>query len=157
MHNLTAEQWSIVESCLPTVRPHPHGGRPQKDTRDVLEGILWVMRSGSPWSSLPVEYPSRAVCRRRSNDWKDSGVLREILIRLDEDLRYRTGRSADDPTVSLPTSVRDRASWWWQTILLLRSPYAVMLLRPAPAGLRSGTGGGFEQHTGEKRCLSTDA
>lgn len=127
MSGLTDEQWFAVESCIPEAR-HPSGrGRPRAENRAILDGILWVMRSGSSWRSLPRAYPSRDVCRRRFLQWKDSGTLVDVLERLEEDLRFRTGRDALDGTVGLPADVRDRSSWWWQTILVLRSPYARML------------------------------
>src|SRR4051812_18425407 len=39
--------------------PAPHRrGRPWRDPRDVLNGILWILRTGAPWKDLPNRYPS---------------------------------------------------------------------------------------------------
>ncbi|WP_155320479.1 transposase [Desulfosarcina alkanivorans] len=35
---------------------------PQADNRDVLEGILWILRTGGAWKDLPSKYPSPSTC-----------------------------------------------------------------------------------------------
>jgi transposase len=129
--NLTDEQWDLVAEHLPHPPVRDHGGRPRADYRDVLNGILWVMRTGSAWSALPQEYPSRQVCRRRYQEWARSGVLRRVLAVLQDDLEYRAGVRVEDLARRRP-SARERAAWWWQTVLLLRSPDVARLRRPEP-------------------------
>jgi transposase len=125
--NLTDEQWSIIEPDLPKAPPHVCRGRPQACCRDVLDGIFWVMRTGCPWRSLPRGYPSRHVCARRYREWRQS-VLPQVLSALAQDLEYRTGIIAESASLSVPRTGRERSSWCWQTVLLLRSPDAVALL-----------------------------
>ena len=49
MH-LTEAQWAIVESLIPKPRRRRDGrGRPWREAREVLDGILWVLRTGAPW------------------------------------------------------------------------------------------------------------
>jgi transposase len=44
---------------LPTLTRRKDGrGRPWKENRAVLNGILWVLRTGAPWADLPERYPS---------------------------------------------------------------------------------------------------
>ncbi len=43
---ISDELWGVVEPLLPVVKPRPRGGRPRKANRDVLRGILFVLRSG---------------------------------------------------------------------------------------------------------------
>ncbi|HQW20598.1 MAG TPA: transposase [Rhodocyclaceae bacterium] len=51
---LTEEQWAVIEHLFPELQPREEGrGRPPADTRAVLNGVLWIMRTGAPW----------AVCR----------------------------------------------------------------------------------------------
>jgi transposase len=40
-------------------------GRKPRDPREVLNGILWVLRTGAPWKDLPGRYPPRQTCHRR--------------------------------------------------------------------------------------------
>ena len=35
----------------------------------VLNGILWVLRTGAPWHDLPERYPSYQTCHRRFQQW----------------------------------------------------------------------------------------
>jgi transposase len=130
--DLTDEQRLIIRHLLLHQAHASERGRPPSDPYVTLNGIFWVMRTGSPWSALPPEYPSRKVCRRWYLKWKQTGILREALLLLEEDLQYRTGIRADDPTLER-AGVRDRTSWWWQTVLLLRSADAIALLRERPA------------------------
>ena len=52
--DLTDAQWSFVESLIPTPPRRPdRRGRPWRDPRDVLNGILWILRTGAPWKDLP--------------------------------------------------------------------------------------------------------
>jgi hypothetical protein len=44
----------------------------------VLEGILWILRSGARWYDLPEEPPSPATCWRRLRDWEEQEVWLEI-------------------------------------------------------------------------------
>jgi transposase len=45
----------------------------------VLNGILWILRTGAPWADLPDRYPSNQTCHRRFQQWVRSGVLKDIL------------------------------------------------------------------------------
>src|SRR5687768_8605963 len=67
------------------------GGRPWRDPRDVLHGILWVLRTGAPWADLPRRYPPHATCHRRFQKWESEGVLDRILAALAKDL-YERGK-----------------------------------------------------------------
>ena len=71
---LTDGQWEKIESLLPKLLKSKRGGRPWADSRRVLEGILWIARSGARWQDLPAEYPSPATCWRRLHDWEQRGV-----------------------------------------------------------------------------------
>jgi transposase len=54
-------------------------GRPWRGNREVLEGILWVLRNGCSWSSLPAEYPPYQTCHRRFQQWQKQGVWDKLL------------------------------------------------------------------------------
>src|SRR3954451_17004200 len=45
--------WAVLELLLPPDPPRPRGGRPRVPHRQVLTGILFVLRSGIPWELLP--------------------------------------------------------------------------------------------------------
>ena len=71
---LTDAQWEKIRPWLPKRPRRPRGGRPPANDRKVLEGILWILRSGARWQDLPDEFPSPATCWRRLRDWEEQGV-----------------------------------------------------------------------------------
>ena len=87
---MTDKQWEIVEPLFRWMRRRPDGrGRPPRDAREVLNGVLWILRTGAPWKDLPDRYPPYQTCHRRFQDWQRAGVLRDLLACLAEDLRQR--------------------------------------------------------------------
>jgi transposase len=78
--DLTDEQWDLIGRFLPQpVRRKDRRGRPWRESRAVLNGILWILRTGAPWADLPDRYPSYQTCHRRFQQWVRGGVLRGIL------------------------------------------------------------------------------
>jgi len=65
------------------------GGRPWKSRRSVLNGVLWVLRTGAPWADLPDRYPSYQTCHRRFQQWVRSGVMTRVMSVLAHDLNKR--------------------------------------------------------------------
>ncbi|MEO6443583.1 MAG: transposase, partial [Gemmatimonadaceae bacterium] len=61
--DLTDEQWAVLAPLLPAPRRRKdRRGRPWRDPRDVLNGVLWILRTGAPWKDLPDRYPSYQTC-----------------------------------------------------------------------------------------------
>src|SRR2546429_8941793 len=90
--DLTDAQWEKLEPLLPKPKIREDGrGRPWRDPRDVLNGILWILRTGAQWKDMPERYPSRSTCHRRFQSWIDSGTLEKVLWALAEDLKDRGG------------------------------------------------------------------
>src|SRR5207249_4333623 len=88
--DLTDAQWRILDEIIPEpIRRRDGRGRPWKDRRVVLNGILWVLRTGAPWADVPERYPSYQTCHRRFQQWVRSGVMKGILEALALDLKAR--------------------------------------------------------------------
>src|SRR5829696_3815478 len=64
--------WALIAPLLPERPARPKGGRPPLDDRKALEGIVFVLRTGIPWASLPQElgFGSGMTCWRRLRDWQ---------------------------------------------------------------------------------------
>ncbi len=82
---LPDDLWAVIEPLLPPEPPKPKGGRPRVPDRAALTGILFVLRSGTPWELLPQEMGcgSGMTCWRRLRDWQKAGVwerLQRVLL-----------------------------------------------------------------------------
>ena len=70
---------------LPSLRPR---GRPRADDRKILNGILYVLRTGCRWEDVPPEYGSSTTCWRRLKAWEEDGTWDKVwcgpLALLDE-------------------------------------------------------------------------
>ena len=54
---LSDAQWEKIGPLLPDLKSR---GRPWRSNREVLEGLLWVLRSGACWHDLPnIRVPQR--------------------------------------------------------------------------------------------------
>lgn len=102
-YELTDDQWDAVRGMMPGDRRH--GGRPWRDHRAVLNGILWVLYTGAQWRELPERYGPWKTVYGRFRRWRGEGLfdrlLRRLQVRLD-----RRGRIDWDLFCIDGTSVR---------------------------------------------------
>ncbi len=68
-------QWELLAPILKAKRRADGRGRPARDTREVLNGVLWILGTGAQWRELPVQYPPYQTCHRRFQHWVKSGAL----------------------------------------------------------------------------------
>ena len=86
--DLSDSQWAVLDPLIPEPSRRKDGrGRPWKGRGAVLDGILWVLRTGAPWADLPDRYPPYQTCHRRFQQWVQSGILKGIFEALAADLR----------------------------------------------------------------------
>jgi transposase len=78
---LTDAQWARLVSLLPPQRRGrgSTGGRPSRDHRLVVEGMLWIARTGAPWRDLPREYGPHSTVATRFYRWWQSGLLERVF------------------------------------------------------------------------------
>jgi transposase len=94
--------WAVLELLLPPEPPRLRGGRPRLPHRQVLRGILFVLRSGIPWELLPKELGcgSGMTCWRRLQEWHAKGlwqwIHRELLNWLGQTSHLDWSRAALD-------------------------------------------------------------
>ena len=74
-YDLTDFEWRVIEPLLPN-KPR---GVARVDDRRVLNGILWVLRSGAPWRDLPEHYGPYTTCYNRFNRWRKKGVWDRLM------------------------------------------------------------------------------
>jgi putative transposase len=74
--DLTDAQWEIIRSLLP---PPPGGGRPRKtDIREVINAILYVLRTGCAWDLLPHDFPPSGTVYDYFSQWRRNGTIARI-------------------------------------------------------------------------------
>jgi transposase len=74
---------SVRVQSLSTSPPQkPKTGHPAKDHRLVLNGILWVLRTGAPWRDAPPEYGPWQILSTRFYRWVKAGIWDQILAAL---------------------------------------------------------------------------
>ena len=66
----------------PKEKPLKTVGRPIVPYRKVIDGILYVLRTGCQWKMLPKEYGSGSTCHRRFQEWNKLDVFKKRWIRL---------------------------------------------------------------------------
>lgn len=78
--DITNEQWAVVQRFIPHPPKRKFGkGRPRKDPRAVLNGILWILRTGAQWKEMPDTYPPYQTCHRYFQEWVKQRVFQKIL------------------------------------------------------------------------------
>ena len=76
---LTDRAWEQIEPRLLQVDAKKRGGR-WRDHRTVVNGILWKLRTGSPWRDLPEKrYGPWQTCFDRFNRWRRNGTWDRLL------------------------------------------------------------------------------
>ncbi len=75
--DLTDAQWELIEPLLP--EPNT-GGRPEKHSRrEIVNAILYVVRSGCPWRYLPTDLPPWQTVYWYFQQWEQAGVSEALL------------------------------------------------------------------------------
>jgi transposase len=79
-YELTDTAWQRLEPLLPPSKPRT--GRRNRDHRRILNGILWIHRTGAPWRDLSERYGPVGTVSSRFYRWRQSGVWARNLSAL---------------------------------------------------------------------------
>jgi transposase len=135
--DLTNEQWQRIAEYIPKPKAKPGtSGRPPQDSRAVLNGILWILRTGAQWADMPDRYPPKSTCHRHFQQWTESGVFVKILTALAQDLKERGGIDLSEGFIDgtfapakkgatvwvQPKRAKEPKLWASQTLLVFLSP-----------------------------------
>lgn len=83
-YEITDEEWVQLKQYFPG-RQAGERGRPRKDSRQMLNGIVWIARSGAAWRDLPERYGPWQTVYKRFVQWQTSGLLEKIFHDLASD------------------------------------------------------------------------
>jgi len=121
--DISDEEWHFLAPYLALVREDA----PQRthDLREVLNGLRWVVRTGSPWRYMPHDLPPWEAVYQQTQRWIKAGVFEEMVQDLRVLLRLSEGRNPDPSAAVLDART----------------------LRSTP---ESGSRGGYDGHKGKK-------
>ena len=74
-YDLTDFEWSIIEPLMPMDR---RGPKP-KNNRQILNGMFYILRTGSPWRDLPERYGPYTSVYNRFNRWRKAGIWDKLM------------------------------------------------------------------------------
>ena len=83
-YEVTNKEWKRICPLLPPQQTGKKGRRP-KDNREMVNGMIWVDRTGAQWRELPESYGPWQSVYARFRKWKSEGVLERVFKSLSSD------------------------------------------------------------------------
>lgn len=94
--DLTDAEWAVLQPLLPPGRAAGQRGRPRTvPLREIVNGILYVLRTGCQWRALPKDLPNWQTVYWYHRLWLDDGVWEALADALRRQVRVRAGRDPD--------------------------------------------------------------
>ena len=91
--DVTDAQWQRIKPLLPASRWWPNGpGRPPRDRRQMVNGLLYLTKTGCPWALLPCCFGPWKTVYDYFRRWTLQGVWPQVLEQLTQRERLRQGR-----------------------------------------------------------------
>src|SRR5262245_35235179 len=87
--DLTDEQFALIEPLLPRRK---RTGRPPADLREVVNAILFLVRTGCQWRMLPRDFPPWSTVHTWYRRWRKDGTWERVNEALRQQARRRAGR-----------------------------------------------------------------
>jgi transposase len=110
--------WDEIKLLLPPEKSDKTIGRPVIPFRKVLDGIVYILRTGCQWKMLPKKYGSGSTCHRRFREWTVSKVFQKLwatLLKVYDDKGIKwTWQSFDTISVKAPLGGFDRCKSYRQ-------------------------------------------
>ena len=96
--DLTDKEWEILEPLIPAASPNATTETISR--REIVNGILYVLRSGCPWRLLPNDLPAWGTVDYYFRTWRNEGVWEQILQSLRKRIRRKQGRD-EEPSAAV--------------------------------------------------------
>lgn len=99
LSDLTDGQWELIEPLIPAPKP---GGRPRTtDVREVVNALIYVVRTGCQWRQLPINFPPYQTVYRYFMEWKKDGTFRRGYRVLYRAYRFEYGRDVSPSVICI--------------------------------------------------------
>jgi transposase len=90
--DVSDEEWAIMQPYIPTPLP---GGRPAKwERREIVNAILYVLKTGCAWQLLPHDFPPYSTVFWYFRQWRKDGTWERLNGALRQQTRQQMGRDA---------------------------------------------------------------
>jgi putative transposase len=97
--DLTDQEWALLAPLIPAPKP---GGRPAThDRRELVDAMLYWLRSGCAWRLLPHDFPPWQTVYHYWRVWRRQGRWEQVLSSLRQQERRRQGRAPTPSAVIL--------------------------------------------------------
>jgi putative transposase len=121
--DLTDEQWQLIGPLLPKAK---FGGRPRKtDVRLVVNGILYLLRTGCAWRMLPHDFPPWPTVHDYYRRFRREGIWEKVHNNLREQVRVEAGRQASPSAAIIDSQSVKTAEKGGNVDMMLERKYRV--------------------------------
>lgn len=106
--------WALIKPIFPQKEFKQSGGRPWTDPRRVLDGVIYILRTGCQWKKVPEKYCPGSTCHRRFQQWVQKGVFDRIWQKILQEYDLQIGlkwkwQSGDSSSVKAPLGGKKQA------------------------------------------------
>jgi transposase len=103
--------WERVQPLLIIHKFRKKSGRPREDDRKILNGLIWMVRTGAQWSKIPRCFGAKSTVHDRFQEWVESGVFEKAWALLLKEFDVLEGidwtwQAADGCIVKAPLGKR---------------------------------------------------
>ena len=103
--SLTDAEWEILVELLPKNNPQLRGRPAKHSKRDIVDGILYVVRSGAGWRMMPNDLPAWKTCYHYFRIWAKQGIWEKVHTQLRDRARLKAGKKKPQPLRLLTAKV----------------------------------------------------
>ncbi len=97
--DLTDEQWAILAPMIPA--EHSNCRPRQADMREVMNAMIYLVRTGCPWRNIPHDLPAWRTVYYYFSRWRKCGVWKKIHDRIHERVREEKERKKKTPSAAI--------------------------------------------------------
>ena len=90
--DVTDAEWRLIEAVLPLPKGGRTGRPPKYSRREMVNAMLYVLRTGCSWRLLPHDFPPFGAVWETFSRWRDNGTIEHIHTALRAQARKETGR-----------------------------------------------------------------
>ena len=80
-HQISDSLWERIKPLLPVYKQSCKGGRPRLPLRDVVTGIVYVLRTGCQWKAMPAQFGSGSAIHGYFQEWVQLGIFEKLWQR----------------------------------------------------------------------------